>query len=82
MQRSRSHWIAASARGSRSFDGWRKVGSFQLHARDGAVPPRRDPPLRGLILSRKSTENQMYIGGGILGTLLLVLLIVYLMRRV
>jgi hypothetical protein len=48
----------------------------------GAVPPRRRPPIRGLIRRHKSMEHQMYIGGGILGTLLLVLLIVYLVRRV
>jgi hypothetical protein len=34
-----------------------------------------------MVLNR-STENLMYIGGGILGTLLVVLLIVYLVRRV
>jgi hypothetical protein len=32
--------------------------------------------------SQLNGEIQMYIGGGILGTLLLVLLIVYLARRV
>jgi len=30
----------------------------------------------------KSTENRMYIGGGILGTILILLLIVYFVRRV
>jgi hypothetical protein len=34
-----------------------------------------------MVLNRP-TENLMYIGGGILGTLLVVLLIVYLIRRV
>lgn len=28
------------------------------------------------------TESRMYIGGGLLGTVLVVLLVVYLMRRV
>jgi hypothetical protein len=48
----------------------------------GAVPRRQRPPIRGLIPRHKPMEHQMYIGGGLLGTLLLVLLIVYLVRRV
>jgi len=53
-----------------------------LRRREGAVPSRQRPPIRCSILLHKSMETQMYIGGGILGTLLLVVLIVYLARRV
>ena len=48
----------------------------------GAVARRRRPPIRVPIPRCKSMEHPMYIGGGILGSLLLVLLIVYLVRRV
>jgi len=34
------------------------------------------------MLADRSKEIPMYIGGGLLGTVLLVLLIVYIMRRV
>jgi hypothetical protein len=30
----------------------------------------------------KQSENHMYIGGGILGTILVIVLIVYLVRRI
>jgi len=53
-----------------------------LRRRDGAVPPRRRPSIQCSIPLHKSMETQMYIGGGILGTLLLVVLIVYLARRI
>jgi len=35
-----------------------------------------------MLLERHSTETPMYIGGGILGTILMILLIVWLVRRV
>jgi hypothetical protein len=31
---------------------------------------------------RKRQENPMYIGGGILGTLLVIVLVLYLVRRI
>ena len=57
---------------------------WSSHSSDavGALAPRRRQPIRRSIPPHKSTESQMYIGGGILGTLLVVLLIVYVARRV
>jgi hypothetical protein len=47
-----------------------------------AAAPRRQPSIRCSMQRDKSTESHMYIGGGILGTILLLLLIVYFVRRV
>jgi hypothetical protein len=47
-----------------------------------AAAPRREPSIRCSMQRVGSTESQMYIGGGILGTILLLLLIVYFVRRV
>jgi hypothetical protein len=48
----------------------------------GAVAPRRRRSIECSIQRYESMENYMYIGSGILGTILLVLLIVWVMRRV
>jgi nitrate reductase gamma subunit len=42
---------------------------------------RRQPSIRCLMQPDESTENHMYIGG-ILGTILIIALIVYFVRRV
>jgi hypothetical protein len=47
-----------------------------------AVARRRQASTRCLMTCDRLTESHMYIGGGILGTILLILLIVYFVRRV
>jgi hypothetical protein len=48
----------------------------------GAVALRRRRPLGCLIQFHEFTENYMYIGGGILGTILVVLLVLWLLGMV
>src|ERR1039458_2007249 len=74
---------STTLRGQEGFPGKESPdGGRESSGAVGALAPRRRQPIRGSIPPHKSTENQMYIGGGILGTLLVVLLIVYVARRV
>jgi hypothetical protein len=47
-----------------------------------AATPRRHHSLYSSIQPDSSPESYMYIGGGILGTILVIVLIVYFVRRV
>ena len=47
-----------------------------------AAAPRRYDSSRALIMTQiELPETVMYIGGGLLGTVLLIVLVVYLLRR-
>jgi nitrate reductase gamma subunit len=47
----------------------------------GSVPNRRDRARGALMSAYQLKEIQMYYGGGILGTILIIALIVFLVRR-